>query len=210
MASSRWYDDCRYEGFATNDYENYYGYVGHGLNEGYTEVMTRRYFDIEENVSPAYEYLVFFSALIEKIVGKDNMERYYLNANLPALIDDLSKYISKYQAEVLLDSLDYLHLHLDKNLLFRKKKVAFALQTAKKLLLTSYTNKLVDFYNNKEITKEELLNKMELYKEQLISDDYKLDSKTIEQDLNNCMDTILNSIDKTIAVEYKLARKKQK
>ena len=97
MASSRYEDGNRYEGFATNCYENANSeYIGYGLNEGYTELLTRRYFDIkddESDVSDGYDYLVYLARLIEIIVGEEKMQHFYFKADLPGLISELSKYV---------------------------------------------------------------------------------------------------------------------
>ena len=206
MASSRYEDSARYEGFATNDYENYYGYIGHGLNEGYTELLTRRYFNTNEELSLAYDYLIYFANLIEMIIGKDNMQKYYLNANLPGLVLYLSKYFSKDTAELLIDNLDYLHINLDKRF-FNKRKVTFAIKNTKEILLAVYINKLTDLYIKKEISKEELINEINNYRNLLVNNKNELVfSETLEM-VDMYIDNSLTNINITLEESHKLIKK---
>lgn len=66
--------------------------IGNGLNEGYTELLTSRYFNIDDVTSDEYKTSKTFAFLLEKIVGQEFMEKSYLKANLPSLITELEKY----------------------------------------------------------------------------------------------------------------------
>lgn len=63
--------------------------IGNGINEGYTELLARRYFDKENGY---YDDEVIIAALIEEIIGKDKMESLYFYADLKGLIKSLSAY----------------------------------------------------------------------------------------------------------------------
>ena len=68
--------------------------IGGGINEGYTEVLNKRYFQ-KEDYKPSYIVYYLYVSNVEKIVGKETMEKLYLSADLHSLIDELSKYNSK-------------------------------------------------------------------------------------------------------------------
>ena len=66
--------------------------IGIGLNEGYTELLTQRYFGVDNNVSYTYLYLVKITSILERLIGKEKMEFFYLNAYLHGLILELKNY----------------------------------------------------------------------------------------------------------------------
>ena len=67
------------------------GEIGRGLNEGYTELLSERYF----NVSATYWFERVFAIQLEKIVGEDFLKENYFNHNLQAIRDKLAEYSSK-------------------------------------------------------------------------------------------------------------------
>ena len=52
-----------------------YKQLGHVIDEGYTEIMTHRYFDVKTN---SYTFNQFLAQKIEEIVGREDMEKAYL------------------------------------------------------------------------------------------------------------------------------------
>lgn len=67
--------------------------VGKGLNEGYTDLLNKRYFnDRTKYSSYAYDLCMFFSEKLEQIVEKDKMEQFYLNADLFGLFKYLNNF----------------------------------------------------------------------------------------------------------------------
>lgn len=64
--------------------------LGESLNEGYTQLLAERYFN--ENEGLTYFLQVIFVRILEKIVEKDNMEKYYFTVSLQSLINNLNKY----------------------------------------------------------------------------------------------------------------------
>ena len=90
--------------------------IGDALNEGYTEVMSHRYF-------PNYSYdsyiiQVEIVSQLERIVGKEKMEKLYLTSNLKGLIIELQKYASKEEIERFIANSDYALL-LEKSMGYR-------------------------------------------------------------------------------------------
>ena len=60
--------------------------IGYGLNEGYTELLTDRYFNKRViRMTYSYEICKFFTSKLEQIIEKDRMESLYMNADLGGL-----------------------------------------------------------------------------------------------------------------------------
>lgn len=66
--------------------------IGYGLNEGYTQLLSNRYF---YGVRDFYYYEKSMAFMIENIIGKEQMIKLYFNADLKGLIDVLSIYIDR-------------------------------------------------------------------------------------------------------------------
>ena len=71
--------------------------IGMGLNEGYTELINRRYFQqkLPENASESinvYEEQQIFAYGIEKLIGRKTMEKLFFDADLEGLVTEMSKY----------------------------------------------------------------------------------------------------------------------
>lgn len=82
MLGTKYYKDNVYTGFKKNN-------LFTGINEGYTQLLTKRYFNdnnngyiIEENIA----------SIIEMIIGTNKMEYLYSNAKYDKLIIELDKY----------------------------------------------------------------------------------------------------------------------
>lgn len=67
---------------------------GIGLNEGYTDYLTYKYFKNNnfESASLSYKICTFYAEKLEQIIGKEKMQSLYLNADLHGLITILLKY----------------------------------------------------------------------------------------------------------------------
>lgn len=85
-----------------------------GLDEGYTELLNRRYFNSETKTS--YENQIITCEYLEKIVDQKNMEKMYLNANLHGLIKELKKYYSLQEIERFIIAVDFTHEYDHKKL----------------------------------------------------------------------------------------------
>ncbi|MDD2180964.1 MAG: hypothetical protein PHW32_01190 [Bacilli bacterium] len=103
MASSHWdnEEDIKQSGFV-----NYAGRLTYGkaLNEGYTDLVTRRLFD---KTTRFYDDEVRITQFLELLLGSKNMEKYYFNNNLPSLLNHLSNYMDKEDAIKFITTLDY-------------------------------------------------------------------------------------------------------
>lgn len=116
MASSYYYRDEKQTisriGFAQWQYkDNSVFDIGCGLNEGYTEALTKRYF----GTNGAYAYEVLIAEHLEQIIGKELMENLYLKADLNGLINELSKYVPKNQISEFFTSFDIMSKYINSN-----------------------------------------------------------------------------------------------
>jgi len=69
--------------------------LGRGINEGYTELMVKKYFaGCKQDYFSGYDYHLDVAQIIDKIVGSNKMQELYFKANLRGLIEEMSNYIS--------------------------------------------------------------------------------------------------------------------
>ena len=128
-------------------------FIGNGLNEGYTELMTDRLFN--SNYLSAYHYLSGVCEYIEDIIGKEAMQELYFKSDLRGLINNLSTYADK---ETVLDLLRF----TDTLLYVISRRVLVVDDLAKCIIvinhaLTKLNNgKLYHDYLEEKITKEEM------------------------------------------------------
>lgn len=164
MASSTFTNGIRYSGFNQASIKKGLN-IGNGLNEGYTELLCRRYFAENTEVTNAYEYQVFTTERLEKIVGKEKMQSLYLNANLPGLIDELKQYSTEEEIMEFIASTDFVLEHLDnkKFKMFEKGMITNSLKNINKFLIKTYSNQLLEKYNKSEINSEQLIEDLAKY-----------------------------------------------
>lgn len=92
VASSCYIDKKIYSGFSQCYNEKLLFFaLGAGINEGYTELLNTRYF----NGGTSYLLETEIMTLVEKVVGKEIMEKLYFSADLSGLINELTKYETK-------------------------------------------------------------------------------------------------------------------
>lgn len=119
--------------------------IGKFLNEGYTELLTQRYFPSKNNNAYTFEKNV--AGIIEDIVGRETMYECYFKANLPKLITCLSKYSDEKQV---LKFLSQKH-KLESN------------KIVKSFVKDIYFKKLKEDFKNGLITRNELISKIKNY-----------------------------------------------
>ncbi len=112
MSSTKKENGVIYCGFSQTDNIKHIN-IGDGLNEGYTELLASRYF-YKDDDGVSYPYLVYVSMLLELIVGKDKMEKMYMNASLYDLIDELKKYAYYEDIMKFINDLDFIKEYLVK------------------------------------------------------------------------------------------------
>lgn len=135
-------------------------YIGNGINEGYTQLLTNRFFD---DKIPCYILEQKCAYIIEAIVGKEKMMDLYLNANLSGLVNELSKYSSKEAAHNFIKNLDLLSAYIDQNRLNKKSKdlLTDLLYDTNKFLIDAYSKKMTIMKYSDE---EKIYYLSELYK----------------------------------------------
>lgn len=200
MASSYYDEELKniYAGFRQTN-------IGDSLNEGYTQLLTERYFNNEikgAKLSSGYQLCRNITGLLEKIVGQEKMENLYFNANLKGLIKELAINDEVNNVIEFIQSFDYVlnNIHyLSKVTLlnFEYKLVPGAIKMAKTKLQISLNYLLKWFIRkkiNEEITdKNILMNELNSFYNEIIN---ALDIKNISID-----DDIKNELKDRIYIE---------
>lgn len=132
--------------------------IGDGINEGYTSILDKRYFNTNSESYILYQQL---GLLIEKIIGQEKMTKMYFEADLYGLIEELSKYCYKDTAYELIKNIDFLFkktevLNVDE---FSETEIAECKQISERIteiLFSCYVNKLKSSVQENLITIDEL------------------------------------------------------
>lgn len=136
-------------------------YIGSGINEGVTEVLTEKYFgDYMQEDGNAYPYETMITRNLGQIIGSDFIENSYFKNDLSSVINEISKYSSIEQAKKFIIDLDFLisysYSYFPYSIVFDKKeKLKETINRANLFLINCYKKKL-DMLNLDN--KEELLN----------------------------------------------------
>lgn len=148
-----------YSGFRQYYYNGHYS-LGSGLNEGYTELLTRRYFSQELFNTHPYNYLSHIASLVEIIVGEAKMQSLYLGSNLRGLIYELQKYNSKEEIINFLLMLDHLNsiVTFQEKIFGIKSQIQWYFNKIYEFLVKSYAAKLMNLYKEGQITRDRLDN----------------------------------------------------
>ena len=117
--------------------------IGIGLNEGYTEILVKRYFK-ENNDLITYPIETSIAKSLEIIVESEKMEQLYFTADLKGLILELCKYIDKEEIMDFLTKLDFLYKYsnLKNTNSLIQKKLKSSLLITNKFLIKCYYKKL--------------------------------------------------------------------
>lgn len=125
--------------------------IGRGLNEGYTELLKRRYFFDQDN-DETYNVLVDFAKSIEKIVGKAKMEELYFNADLYDLREIIIEDVSEKEFMQFLEDSDWLCYH---NKIADKNELSACIKRMGNFVFLTYLKKQKRLYENGQITFQE-------------------------------------------------------
>lgn len=87
------------------------------LDEAYVSLMEKRRINDDDFYSERYRRIL----LIENIIGRENLAKYFFTANTRAVIDDMNKYIPENMFLYYLRLLDFLYI-LDSKFLINKRK----------------------------------------------------------------------------------------
>ena len=150
-----------YSGFEQNNL-NKFNCIGKGLNEGYTELLTSRYF--ETNPKSGYQYEIHIASKLEEIIGKEKMEKYYLNADLYHLVEDLCEYETK---DDVIKFIKYLDLYGKKfgttNSHEKKEEIEEYLKYINEFILKCYLKKIKKEMKGKNLQKEQAISILNQY-----------------------------------------------
>ena len=148
MASFKKTDSYDYHGLSIYDKKDHI-LIGNALTEGYTELLTKRYFNGENG---SYYRETELASLLEIIVGKQTMERAYFNADLMKLLNELSKYNEIDNTIDFITNIDILMYFEDcygYGLDGGYKSMNDDQQNKLQVLLSSISNYLINSYTNK-------------------------------------------------------------
>ena len=153
MASTtKGYNGMQYSGFHQGKFFSMS--VGKGLNEGYTETLTRRYFK-DKNMSEPYDIEVDIARKIEKIVGKDKMTELYLEGNLLGLIEELKQYASEEEIMNFIANVDVINAFEIRDFIFKNKTIQRSIKNMINFLLKAHMRYLRNQLEEGLITEKE-------------------------------------------------------
>lgn len=116
---------------------------GSSIDEGYTEVLSKRYFE-QSNDSVCYPFEAKWSLAVENILGRNIMEVQYFNGGISELFSELLKYNSEDNIIDFLVNLDFLHDVIYKRFTKNNREVIEKIKEINHFLIISYGNKLLD------------------------------------------------------------------
>lgn len=139
--------------------------VGYGIDEGYTDLLTNRYFVKDEFSSIKYRYLRDVSQKIEFIVGNEKMQSLYMNANLLGLINELKLYSTEENVMKFITNMDFVYKYMSYSKIIgvREKLVNKALKEIAEFIVKTYTNKLIKDKERLGLSKEEFVKFIEFF-----------------------------------------------
>lgn len=103
--------------------KNIHQIIGTGINEGYTELMVSKYYG-NDYLSDSVSYILLrtIAEVIEGIIGREKMEKFYLNANLNSLVNELSLYAEYDDVLRFISSMDFLYHNFNESFVKSEKK----------------------------------------------------------------------------------------
>ncbi len=116
--------------------------IAEGINEGYTQLMAERYFDGSKKGN--YSYFVYIMQELERIVGQEKLEEFYIKSDLYGLFNELSNYSHPTDIKDFVLYMDYLVKNMYKKELTREelKKIKVMVLYINKYILMTYINKI--------------------------------------------------------------------
>jgi hypothetical protein len=149
MASTYSEEEKCYCGFAQY-YKESKNDIGCGLNEGYTSLLTERYFK-DYYIEDGYENERIIASMVEKIIGKEYMEKMYFEANLKEIVEGLKKYSSEEEAIEFIVDVDFINMAMQKNNPFFDEIIKKRLTKINNYLSQCYSKKMIIEYQNQKI-----------------------------------------------------------
>jgi len=125
--------------------------IGFSLDEGYTELLTYRYF-IRSSDLVSYKYETNIMLLIEKIIGRDKLTSLYFNADLYGLCLELKRYVSNDEIKRFILYFDNISRLSERTGSKVYDKIVFYHEYISLFLIRIYVKKLACDIENKKIT----------------------------------------------------------
>lgn len=154
MASSSGDDEVIYSGLSQTYFSGRHNKFAYGLNKGYTELLTHRYFGDElKPKGSSYDYEMMVASKIEDIVGKEKMEEFYFTNNLKGLVDSLKHYSSEEEVMTFISRLDLINTYFSKTRVnsYEKDKIEESINMVNDFLVKSYVVKSKDLVRDGSI-----------------------------------------------------------
>lgn len=151
MASSFYENGICYSGFMQSSKINKLN-IGYGMSEGYTQLLTERYF-YNRTFKKAYSLEVHLMDKLEKIVGKDKLEKLYLKADLKGLICELNNYATEEDISKFIIGMDFVNEYSNHTILVKDEAnmMKETLKNIYEFLIKAYIFKLEECLKNSEI-----------------------------------------------------------
>ncbi len=162
VSSSIYKDKISYSGFCQISNKKQID-IGRGINEGYTELLTLRFFkDYDTNLS--YNDEIIYALCVEKIIGELEMMKMYLNADLNGLISSLERFSNKTDAINFITSLDYFSKNIkNENSAIEIDELVDKVKCTKLYLYRCYVQKVYEEYNLHQLDIDEAIKKVEIF-----------------------------------------------
>lgn len=145
---------CGFNTISSNDPDDYETIRGIGLTEGYTALLTSRYFGhIYHSENEGYPIEKFIASMLEIIVDNGRLEQFYFNADVSGLINYLNEFCELKDIHSFIYYLDLIHKIGTKNI----ENVSEMYEYIGYFLTKAYINKLLILAKKKELVKAQYL-----------------------------------------------------
>jgi hypothetical protein len=180
--------------------------LGNGLNEGYTQLLTERYF-IKHKHYNSYYLCKGFAYNLEQIIGRESMEKMYFRSDLYNLIRSLEKYDGEKNIIKFIANVDFICDHCDCMRSLKSKNTTKAIEDINAFLIKCYATKAKREYNEGLIDLWTFNQKVGAYKKTLLSEIITskktyvyLDDTKYDMILNECL------IEPEVVYKYQLKK----
>lgn len=198
MASSI-FDETSGRSFVGFAQEKDGNHIGFGLTEGYTQLLTERYFGKKKKILDAYPIEKSIAQRLEVIIGQKKMEPLFFKADLYNLVKELKKYNNEEDIRNFIGDVDLLNKHAwRKSMLPSDKKIMNSrLKSTDLFLLKTCLKKLNFEKQNGIITAEELQNNVQSFL--LLFEDKKIKySRIANHELNEIVQDYFNNLQNNV------------
>ncbi len=160
--------------------------LGDAINEGYTEYLCSNIFEVDND--SYYQYEMIVAKLLEMIVGKNNMQKLYFNADLYNLVNLLTNVNTLLRIKNFLFKTDYILDKRDSSNTKINEKVIRYMFDVNFFLIETYRNLLLKIYENKKISINELFYSYKQFMENinmLLDIDLPMDKDVLRSNIND-------------------------